>query len=78
MSYRLDLIGVDDVTAVEEHEDVQATEVGVYIRDGKTETWIPWHRVQVASITDLAPEPDVRQPEVRVVRPRPPARRRAR
>jgi hypothetical protein len=77
MSYQLDLIGTDGKTATETHEDVQATEVGLFIRDENKQTWIPWHRVQVASITDLDAG-EVRQPEVHVVRPRPHARPRAR
>lgn len=78
MSYRLELIGADGKAAAEEHEFVQVTEVGVFIRDGVKETWIPWGQVHVASITDLDAGGEVRQPEVRVVRPRLPARRRAR
>jgi hypothetical protein len=77
MSYQLDLIGVDGKAATETHELAQATEVGVFVRDGRKETWIPWSEIHVASITDLDAG-EVRQPEVRVVQPRLPDRRRAR
>lgn len=70
MADQLDIVGTDGKAATEQHELVQATEVGVYVRDGKKETWIPWGQIHVASITDLDPEPEVRQPDVAVVRPR--------
>lgn len=73
MSYRLDLIGADGKSATETHELAEATGIGVHIRDDDKETWIPWERIQVVSITNL--DGEVRQPEQQVALPRLASRR---
>lgn len=71
--YQLDLLGTDGQATTETHEDAAFAEAGVYVRDGAKETVIPWHGIQVASITDLNPR-EVRRPDVRMIK-RPATRR---
>jgi hypothetical protein len=64
----------DELTTTEQHEHAEVVPIGLHIRNGLTETWIPAHRFDVVSITAVNDEGDpvkVVEPERIGRRPRP-------
>lgn len=77
MTYQVDLTGLDGKTVTETHEDAQGVPgAGVWTRDGRVETWVPWHTITKATLTVL--DGDVRKPTTHDVPGRPVERRRGR